>query len=327
MEPTNEKCVAFTALSKAGITVWGHQFEEVSAEGDFLSDVKAYYSFDETPIVNQYNEYQRATLHKEGSNSVPTLQTDGARKGKVLHTNFGANGNTSHAKFINPLYKDALENGATIAFWVKVPDENHWDALFAFYNTQNGSRLYMTGNTYVGYNSMTNNNNSITWIDLNHPNGFSSGNINFGSWNFITLTISATDGIKLYVDGNYRPFQRCSGSVNSNAISGESGFDYNYIINHIRNCSNFYLGYGSFWGSTNASYDELLFYNRVLAENEVKALYQAETVNDFTTTGILEIEQDKQSVDNKIYDLQGRPVANPTSKGMYIKNGSKYIVK
>lgn len=327
MEPTNEKCVAFTALSKAGITVWGHQFEEVSAEGDFLSDVKAYYSFDETPIVNQYNEYQRATLHKEGSNSVPTLQTDGARKGKVLHTNFGANGNTSHAKFINPLYKDALENGATIAFWVKVPDENLWDALFAFYNTQNGSRLYMTGNTYVGYNSMTNNNNSITWIDLNHPNGFSSGNINFGSWNFITLTISATDGIKLYVDGNYRPFQRCSGSVNSNAISGESGFDYNYIINHIRNCSNFYLGYGSFWGSTNASYDELLFYNRVLAENEVKALYQAETVNDFTTTGILEIEQDKQSVDNKIYDLQGRPVANPTSKGMYIKNGSKYIVK
>ena len=65
----------------------------------------------------------------------------------------------------------------------------------------------------------------------------------------------------------------------------------------------------------------------MLAENEVKALYQAETVNDFTTTGILEIEQDKQSVDNKIYDLQGRPVANPTSKGMYIKNGSKYIVK
>ena len=50
-------------------------------------------------------------------------------------------------------------------------------------------------------------------------------------------------------------------------------------------------------------------------------------MNDFTTTGILEIEQDKQSVDNKIYDLQGRPVANPTSKGMYIKNGSKYIVK
>ena len=87
------------------------------------------------------------------------------------------------------------------------------------------------------------------------------------------------------------------------------------------------MGYGSFWGSTNASYDELLFYNRVLAENEVKALYQAETVNDFTTTGILEIEQDKQSVDNKIYDLQGGPVANPTSKGIYIKNGSKYIVK
>jgi len=48
---------------------------------------------------------------------------------------------------------------------------------------------------------------------------------------------------------------------------------------------------------------------------------------DGGTSGITSVEEDDASVrDGKIYDLQGRRVTTPT-RGMYIKNGKKYIVK
>lgn len=327
MEPTEEKCIAFTALSKSGVSIWGHQFEkEDITEGDFQSSIKAYYNFDKTPIVNLYNDIHIATLSKEGNNTIPFLTTDASRKGKILHTHFGVNGNTSYAEFTNPLYNEELPDGATVSFWVQVVEENLWDALFSFYNPQNSSRLYVTGNTYVGYNSMINNNNSITWIDLNHPNGFKSDNLTFGSWNFITLTVSRTNGIKLYVDGQYRPFQKYDGKMNGNSLSNENMFDYNLIVNHLSSCPNFYFGYGSFWGSTNASYDELLIYNRVLTKDDINSLYNAITKSDFATD-IHKIESNVQSVDFTIYDLQGRPTTNLRHKGIYIRNGEKYFFK
>lgn len=326
MEPTEDKCIAFTALSKSGVSIWGHQFEkEVLAEGDFQSAIQAYYNFETTPIVNQFDNTQKVELFKEGSNTVPSLKSNAIRKSRVLHTNFGANGNTSYAKFTNPLYNNDLNDGATISFWVNVLDENLWDALIAFYNPQNSSRLYITGNTYVGYNSMINNNNSITWIDLNHPNGFNSGNLAFGSWNFITLTISRTNGIKLYVDGQYKPFQKYDGKINGSSISNQSAFDYNLIVNHLSSCPNFYIGYGSFWGSTNALYDELLIYNRVLTKEDINSLYNAITKSDFATD-IPEIESKVESIDFTIYDLLGRPTRKPQDKGLYIINGKKYFI-
>lgn len=49
-------------------------------------------------------------------------------------------------------------------------------------------------------------------------------------------------------------------------------------------------------------------------------------LEDGETTGIVEMSGNRTKVDNQYYDLQGRKVAQPT-KGLYIVNGKKYVVK
>jgi hypothetical protein len=44
------------------------------------------------------------------------------------------------------------------------------------------------------------------------------------------------------------------------------------------------------------------------------------------TTGIKAIDNGQLTIDNEVYDLQGRRVAQPT-KGLYIVNGKKVIIK
>ena len=267
MEPTNEKVVAFTAMSSSnGINIWGHQFTpDEPVSGDYTTGILAYYHFNDLPIANYYDAEQKATLQKEGSNAVPAIQSDSERDGKVIHTWFGASGNTSNVKFANPLYGKTLTDGATISFWVNPIDENLWDVLFAFYKSD-GGRLYMTGNNYIGYNIGA-------WIDLNHPNSVTTNDLTFSAWNFVTVTFSRTDGVKVYVDGVHKPFQS-----NSN---GDATLDYNALmVDFIQDCPDFYFGYGSWWGSANAMFDELLIYDRPLTADDAKALYQKEMADN-----------------------------------------------
>ena len=334
MEPTEDKTIAFTAMSSSnGINIWGHKFtpesdEPITSGYNITTGLQAYYNFDASPIANSENNEQVATLQQEGTNTVPVLQTDAERTGKVLHTMFGAGGNTSNAKFVNPLYNQKLDDGATLAFWVNPIEVNFWDALFGFQNSE-GGRLYMTGNNYVGYNSGG-------WIDLNHPNSVTTGDITFGHWNFVTVTFSRTEGPKVYVDGVHKPFQ-----TNGN---GDANLEYNeMMVNFIQSCPDFYFGYGSWWGSANALFDELLFYNRVLTETDVKALYQKETedgkfkevavdpnyipepvyFNDFSSTAGLtqvgsgEFIEDADSRFGKIY--HNNPANNKDARTNYLK--------
>ena len=327
LEPTDTKTPAFTALaSTTGVTVWGYKYGESSTDpvtpvdGDYKTGLVAYYNFDASPITNQLNTTQTATLQKEGSNSLPTLKTDGSRSGQVIHTNFGAAENTSNVKFTNPLAGATLSEGATVAFWLNSIDQNYWDAAFAFYNPQTTARLYLTPNTYVGYNDMKG-----TWIDLNHPDGYASGFITFGEWNHVTVTISRKDGIKVYVNGNLISFQKCNGEMGGTAVTSPNAFSYSQIVSHLTASTDFYFGYGSFWGSLNADYDDLCIYNRVLTADDVKALYQAECNNE-SITGIEAVKRSTVS-DGSIYDLQGRKLSGPLKSGIYIRNGRKYVVK
>ena len=48
---------------------------------------------------------------------------------------------------------------------------------------------------------------------------------------------------------------------------------------------------------------------------------------DGETTGIKAIDNGKLTIDNVVYDLQGRKVQNAAAKGMYIVNGKKVIIK
>ena len=323
MEPKNDKVSAFTAMSKVGVTVWGYREEalpEESQTSDINSGLCAYYNFEATPIVNQLNSAQTATLGKEGTNTAPKLQNAASRNSMVLHTNFGAEKNTSYAKMPNPLYGTTLSDGMTIAMWVNVATENLWDALFSFFNPQTTARIFMTGNTYIGYNSMSGN-----WIDLNHSSAVTTKNLNFDTWNFITITLSRKDGFTIYVDGTQKAISTCNGEINGTTITSAQAYDYNLITDHIQQSSDMYLGFGSFWGSANALFDELLVYNRPLTAEEAQTLYQKElTVGSFPL-GIDAItfsgNNHSGQFADKTFDLTA------PQKGIYIRNGRKYVVR
>lgn len=256
--------ISFTACASAtGVNVWGYKVKE-PVDG-WSEGMVAYYGFDDDALANSLNDRQTAQLLAAGNNTVPALETIDGRDSRYVHLNFGINGNESYVAMPNPLSGLALDDGATISFWVKRLDTNDWDALFGF--THGNARLYMTGNSYIGYNG-----GDGYWIDLNHPEAITSDNIAVGQWQQVTLSFSSTE-LVLYVDGRLKSFATCAGQIAGSNISSASVFDYSRIVSLLSSASEFYLGRGSFWGSDPALIDDVIVYRRPLAADEVLALY------------------------------------------------------
>lgn len=317
----------------AGNYYWEQHYSVTAkAEGyptaDWQTGIVGHYSFDSTVVVNSVDSTQRAYLMKGGTNKVPTLHTDGNRNGKVVRLTAGGSGNESYVRISNPLYEKELADGFTISFWTKRLDNNVWDALFSFYNATKQSRLYMTGGAYVGYN-----NNAGNWLDINNPTNYKSVKISTGIWHLVTVTVSrsAASGVKIYVDGATVNDCIYKGSLDGKDISKAALYDYNLWVDHVAQSSRLYLGYGSFWGTPDVYVDDLIIHDRVLSWLEIMALRQMmNRVYDMgQAAGIGEVLKDVPATcpaDDVIYDLSGRRVENPV-KGIYIRNGKKFIVR
>ena len=146
----------------------------------------------------------------------------------------------------------------------------------------------------------------------------------------MTLVFNRTAEVALYIDGNKMDFTKWNGSLNGKAISSATGFDYGLMVDLLSSASEICLGKGSFWGSADASFDDVIIYNRPLSAIEVLALSRMENrVFDFNTwaTGIEEITPDSPASPalntNTIYDLQGRRINGKPTKGLYIIGGKK----
>ncbi len=299
----------------------------IPEQADYKSGTVAYYNFDKLPVTNAFDTTQVARLKNQSGATAPTLQTDHERSGKFVHTSFGASGRTSYVQMNNPLNAATLDDGFTVSYWAKLTDENLWDCLFSFYNSLTQVRLYMTGNLYVGYN-----NNAGNWIDLNHPSSVTTGYVTPGTWALVTMTVSRTDGVKLYVDGSQKTISVAAGAQNGTDITSRTAFDYNEIVDFVTTCPNMYIGYGSFWGSAEASFDDLMVFDRVLTRTDVRGLNMAENrVHDFTPTGITTVTTDRNTpAATRVYNLQGQCVGQSLSglrPGIYIQGGKKYVVK
>lgn len=294
------------------------------SDADYWTGALAHYPFDTTPITNAYNTAQTGTLRRSGTASVPTLATDAPRQGRVLHTNFGASGAESYLDMPNALSGQTLADGFTVSFMVKLNAANNWDALFSLYNATTGARLYITGNTYVGYN-----NNKGNWIDLNHGNT-ATNNIAVGQWTLLTLTVSRTEGPKLYLDGKPKAFATVNGKYNGTTVSQLGQFGFAEVVNFARSTANMYIGYGSFWGSADASFDDLRVYDRVLSADDVAALYVTE-INGSNLTGIAAVTAPRPAVNaSAVYNLQGQQVGmslDGLPRGIYIRGGRKFVVR
>ena len=137
----------------------------------------------------------------------------------------------------------------------------HFGASFgSTTSSATGERLYLTGNTYLGYN-----NNNGTWFDINHPNSVTSTNIPANTWTLVTYVFTES-GITLYINGEAKANESYAGSADADA------FDYSKVLDWMSSANYFYLGMGSFGGSAPAMFDDLLIYNRALTEEDIAGL-------------------------------------------------------
>lgn len=336
---TENTPVELTATISCGDFFWTKTYtvKAVNAgipEGDMASGLVAYYNFNNTTITNLYNSSEKAAKMHKGTGANPTQETDNARDGKVLHTSFGIADNNSYVRFPNSLKGQSLEQGMTLAFWVYRDDDNLWDAFCSFLNDQTGETLFMTGNSYIGYKKDDNN-----WFDYNHPDKKVTDNIPARQWNFVTLTMSAEGSMKLYVNGVRRIANSFQGRQDGNSLTNVNNFDFSQVLNHISNCDNFYIGHGSPWGSTPASFDDLLIYNRELDMTDVRGLNSlANRVFNFANmVTAINVIEDSDIIpvnhNNAVYDINGRMVLdnynadefNNLKPGIYIFKGKKII--
>jgi arabinan endo-1,5-alpha-L-arabinosidase len=294
----------------------------------------AYYDFDDPELTNKKNTAEKAQLKHNGTTASPVADdAEKLRNGNTVHTYFGANGKESYVSIPNPLKGKDLQNGATISFFVKRTDENLWDALLGM--SDGTQRLYMTGNLYVGFN-----NGNGNYIDINHPETVKTGKLVPGKWDLVTITFSRTvnstsGGITIYINGA-KNTDKYKESLNGKEATTKVGFDYNLILDLMASCDELWLGNGSFWGSADVRFDDVMIYDRILSVLEIMALQQMTDRGntDGKTNGIYSMHNAQCLMHNEVYDLQGRRMNSSLfthhsslKKGLYIKNGRKEVVR
>ena len=337
--------VELTVKETCGDYYWTQTYK-VTAQKDSIPDVDykggmmAYYNFDEKPVVNILNTEQTASLRRLTPAAMPTLEEDTQRNGSFLHQYTADDGKCSYAMMVNPLNGLPLEDGLTLAFWMKRNNDGLVETVWNFYDASAKKRLFMTPNAYFGYVDGTS-----TAIDINSP-ATATNYLPVGKWAHVAVSISRTGGVTIYVDGALKTSTayRYSGTQDGETISKKSQIDFNRYVDFVGSCANFYLGYGTSYSSADMMIDDLMIYNRVLTGKEIRGLYMlANRIYDFAddlTTGIEQIENEPASNPSLqgrayVYDLYGRIVTRTNSsesfptlpKGIYTINSRKFVVK
>ena len=338
--------VELTIKEWAGDYFWQHTYKVTAQKDsipdcDYKSGMLAYYNFDETPIVNQLNTEQSATLKRLSPAEKPKLETHRMRNGQVLHQfTVNQDGRFSYAEMENPLYGRDLGEGMTIAFWVHPNDGNLWNSIWTFYDASQKTRLFMTPNAYVGFN------NGTDYVDINYAER-ATNYLTPNDWNHVVVTISPTAGLTIYVNGALKTSSNYTyrGSIGGTEITKKASVDFQLFTDFVKNCQKFYLGYGSFWSSADMLFDDLMIYDRMLDSKEIRGLYMlANRVYDFASdiTGIEFIENEpnpstgEREYDRNVYNISGQRIStlpaekSSTStlpKGIYIIGGKKVVIK
>ena len=330
--------VTLTGRLQAGRYFWQQDYHVKAAayalpDADWQTGMLAHYGFDGGSLLNSLNPAQTAQLLRKSSTKLPAIEEDSLHAG-VVHLSFGAHDKESYVAIENPLYGRELADGATLSFWVRRADDNLWDALYGFYDETTGRRLYMTGNCYTGFND-----NAGTYLDINHPNTVQTTYLESGQWHLATVVFNRakSKGIQLYVDG----ILRSTGDKFAGTLKGADGdtevtrrnqFSYDLIVDLLASSKTLYLGYGSFWGSADACFDDVIVYDRPLSVAEAGALRtMCSRVYDFSgmTSGISQVTyagSGQPKADDAIFDLSGRRIVGTPRRGIYVKDGRKVVI-
>jgi arabinan endo-1,5-alpha-L-arabinosidase len=275
--------------------------ENVTPSTDTWKDgLVAHYGFDDEALSNSYNSQQTAQLMSSGSTAKPIVANDEPlRNMNVVHLSAGAKGKESYVSMPNPLQDKTLDEGVTLAFWVKLANDKPSAALLGFVNNQDA--YVVTGDSYVSA----------------------------GLWHHVVVTLSrnATAGAKIYVDGSTKSTTRgdCSATIELLAACNTFFLGKGSQDGSPEACFDDVM-----------VYDRVLSAVEVMALNQmVNRTFDFATL--MPTTGIVDSGKWKvdggKRIDQGLYDLQGREVNNSPSTIHYplstikIRNGKKILVR
>jgi hypothetical protein len=150
----------------------------------------------------------------------------------------------------------------------------------------------------------------------------------------ILLMVAATDITDKKVDLTLKPKGTDNRTITGNKLYGSdsetttSGDNYYYYkLTYSDNNDNF----GWYWGATGGAAFTSPAHKAWLALPTLPTLPSGTRAflslpgDDFT--GIATIENRQQNADNVWYDLNGRRINAPTTKGIYVKDGRKFVIK
>ncbi|MCM1441805.1 MAG: family 43 glycosylhydrolase [Roseburia sp.] len=308
--PKTDTDVTVTAVISRGSASVKKQYKtRVYAKAlDINAGLVADYSFDDAGLANAKKTSEKAELLERGSASKPVVKADTDRKSKVLHTYKGNEESNSYARINNPL-RDKNAEGATVSLWVRCDDDNVWGEIWSFFDDSQ-TRLFLTQNAFFGYNE------GMLYFDSNNGNDAVTNAIGKGTWKLVTVTVDKNN-YAIYINGKMKY------NKNQNAAYGGSRYDENMgecLLALINSSSNFYIGYGGFWGSGELSVDNLKIYNKAMGDAEVLQLYQHETGAGTPGTTVGTDKQETAAVVGKTYTV-GKLKYKVTSK----KKNKNYV--
>ena len=293
----------------------------------------AYYNFDERPTTNAYNSEESVTYTRISTGTIPTLEEDPSRFGQVVHVYANEARKNSYTRMPNPLQGQTDLTGFTVAAWIKRADiKDLTGTLWAFTEKQgnlttNTDYLGLAGCGEVDFNAAEDH------FVMNAATSSAKSILSANTWELITITVSAEDGVTLYIGGTKKTLLSFTSTAGTgtNATKSMALFDFKKVMDFITTAGYFQLGIGTGNGSADACFDDLLIYNRALTANDVRGLNTLmNRVTDFSpeATGIEDINVNGHSYANDgIYDLSGRRVTRFVKKGLYIIGGKKVIIK
>ena len=249
----------------------------------------AHYGFDDETLSNSRNPQQQAQLLRAGSTAKPIIiDNEPLRTKHVVHLSQGAKGKESYVSMPNPLQGKTLDEGATLAFWVKLTTDNPSATLLGFVKDQD--TYTVTGDNYLSA----------------------------GSWHHVMITLSrnATAGIRTYIDGSLKSTNRTDCNSTIDLLTACSTF---FIGKGAQQ------GSPDAYFDDVMVYDRVL--NTMEISSLYLLANRAYDFTTQAPTGIYDTQDTKKDIETAVYDLQGRKLSRPLKQGLYIQKGKKILVR
>lgn len=233
----------FMTLCLTSCADWGQEDPVAGNQVYPTRQVVATYDF-------EYSEEKPEFSDIDLTNQLCEIVKDNNLGSNVLHI-----ANEGGARIVNPFNSVKLQNGAGLAFWVKVESADTDRPLMSFgYESSDSARLVLMQNGQLSY-SESGQESILNSSEVNSDDA-SAELLTKDEWHFVALQVS-NDSYTIYVDS----VQRLTGS--------NADVDYSKLVNFINTAPYIYVGTQSIGDSHNsACFDKITLIRNQMVQSD-----------------------------------------------------------